>query len=281
MNQFLNISNKSNDDSKKRNYSNSQLHANNHQSTDFDASKKFKPLNSSMNQFLYEKTRVNISTISKYSLKMVTTTETDTDNDLELDFQNGFLSNFFSNLKSYLIKTVPCDITLLLNNGKRLNAHKLILANSSCYFKRKIEQLSADLNENKVLIGENFYTIKLNDISDLKILKICIDFIYSGGSELSIDLNQVLDLHLLAIKLELTELIKLCEVIKLKYDEQNRHLTLSSNVNCNELTIPLLKIFQNLNDSNNSLQLIQSFYSNHNIFPNQDKQIVILTFSLN
>ena len=163
--------------------------------------------------------RIKVFTLSTFSL------ETETDS-CPLDLRNEFMNSFFVSLKIYLIKTMPCDVTLLLSNGKRLNAHRLMLANSSAFFKRKIDQLSSaewqDENNNSNSSGNlgNFYTIKLKEIDDFKMLKICIDFIYSGGSELNCELSQLNELHSTAVKLELNELTRLCQLIQLRNEQE-------------------------------------------------------------
>lgn len=185
---------------KKRNYSSPQ-------EENFSRRKQFKSNDR-------ESQRIRVSTLSTFSL------ETETDS-YTLDLRNEFSSSFFASLKTYLIKTVPCDLTLLLNSGKRLNAHRLLLVNSSAYFKRKIDQLSslewpAEENGN---LG-NFYTIKLTEIDDFKMLKVCIDFIYSGGTELNFEICKLKELHSTAAKLELIELTKICETIRLRNEQE-------------------------------------------------------------
>ena len=52
--------------------------------------------------------------------------------------------------------------------------------------------------------------------------KVCIDFIYSGGSEITFEMSQLNDLYKMAVKLELNELAKLCELIRLRNEEKLR-----------------------------------------------------------
>ena len=122
--------------------------------------------------------RYHVSTLSTFSVEWP---EAVGDSATPLDQRNDFLGRFFANLKRYLVKTMPCDLTLLLSNGKRLNVHKLMLANSSAYFRHRIDQLSSsfsscqETNEGSGQLG-NAYTIKLNEIDDIKMLKVIIKF---------------------------------------------------------------------------------------------------------
>ena len=55
-----------------------------------------------------------------------------------LNINSKFQAKFFANLNTHL-STVPYDICLMLDNNELINAHKIVLANSSNYFRRRIK----------------------------------------------------------------------------------------------------------------------------------------------
>ena len=76
-----------------------------------------------------------------------------------------------------------CDVTLVCDNGEKLNAHQIILVNSSSVFK---SILSSNTHPNPIVYLRG---IKLTDLSSL------LDFIYKGETSLQQnDLQQFLDL---------------------------------------------------------------------------------------
>ena len=156
----------------------------------------------------------------------------------ENNIENKLINNFFKNFHDYLFQSIPFDTTLLLDNGEKINAHKIILINSSTYFKRKIDELSININlnknstfENKNRLGsgtggdnsdissnngKNFYIIKITEVLDIKNLQTCVDFLYSGGTELNCSNDQLGDLYKLARKLEINDLMRLCVILQNK-----------------------------------------------------------------
>lgn len=197
------------------------------------------------------KRRLKISTVSNFIADLVnddlTENSSDSTKNLISDTRNGFLPKFFSNLKNFLCQSVPYDTTILFENGKRLNAHRIMLENSSAYFKRKFEQFLT----NQVCV------IKLNEINDVKMVKVCIDFIYSGGRELNVEMEKLYELQVISEKLELNDLSKLCDRIIFKIGEENaKHIqketiqnfihneALTHLANLNETNLSFSKLFQ-------------------------------------
>lgn len=220
---------------------------------DFESSKR----RSSSSQF--QKSRLKISTTSHYSVELISSDDSSDEIENKLlisDSKNGFLSKFFSNLKNYL-QAAPYDVTILLENGKRLNAHRIVLENSSSFFKRKLEHCKLDLSKNKV------YLLQLNETNDFKMLKVCVDYIYSGGRDFSLETEKLYDLQLTAEKLELNELSKLCEriisqneeTLRLSQRENFQNFINISSESFSQLTnIPYSKLLQNFQLAQLSLE---------------------------
>ena len=144
-----------------------------------------------------------------------------------LNIKSKFQTKFFASLNTHL-NTQPFDICLVLDNNELINAHKLILANSSNYFRRRIKTTAAstatattDTTATPTTINNNnnnsggVEVLKLKGLdADFECLKACVDFMYTGGAKFRVrmETNFLASLKRTASYLELSDLAKLCQL---------------------------------------------------------------------
>ena len=120
---------------------------------------------------------------------------------------------------------MPFDICLLLNDNQKINAHKIMLINASNYFREKIGNLSNETNKRSNVSEESPSSttiLEIKHINSFECLELCIQFIYTGGSQLNLTNLELIDeLKITAKLLELNDLVGLCDLINANIETKN------------------------------------------------------------
>lgn len=127
----------------------------------------------------------------------------------KLRLKTCYQTKFFANLRDYL-HAQPFDVCFLLDQNQPINAHKLIVYNSSTYLRNKIDQ-----NDYKHPIPVQY--IRLEGVNDAESFRTCLEYMYSAGDELSMSKLKLNDLKCMSQLLELDDLTLLLENLIEKY----------------------------------------------------------------
>ncbi|CAF0713619.1 unnamed protein product [Brachionus calyciflorus] len=131
------------------------------------------------------------------------------ESDYEPPLNENYVLNFFNNLKHNL-QLMPYDLVFTLANGKQVNAHKILVLNSSVFF-------SNILSKNCLQTSEKIF-INLPTIYDVDSFRFCINFIQTGRVGTPPQNDKLFDLRNMAIILQLNDLIDQLNGLIEKYE---------------------------------------------------------------
>jgi len=166
----------------------------------------------------------------------------------QIQIKSNYLKTFFESFRSF-VKEMPYDICLVTNKGERLNAHLIILKNGSNYFNKKLSEIKHESSNSST--RQMVYLKLKEDMIEMDSLKICIEFMYSGGMSVCVNnANNLENLCQTANLLELTDLEALLQTVirnNMKNLQAKNQLlnTINLNGNFNLLNFLLINLRQN------------------------------------